>query len=262
MKVISVVRDFAMYDACVKNNSFFTGAELFPFDNRTENKGVSARYNEFLDAYDYSRPDWLMFCHEDWKLLEDYRVRLSELNKETLYGSIGVFVCDNTSTEVRGAIAHSDKDGANKEKAGYAAPTGTPVSTFDCQCLLVHSDLIQKYHLRFDENLLWDLYVEDFCIAAKENHNISSQIVQLACYHLSQGNIQPRFFKKLAYLRQKYRRAKRVYASIIGPSLICGWFLRLKGALGLFFYRKKVSRSGKVIIKICKIPVYRSRQVK
>ncbi len=62
MQIISVVRDFEMYDKCVGANPYNAGAELHPIDNRVENKGIPTRYNEFLDAYDYSKPDWFVFA--------------------------------------------------------------------------------------------------------------------------------------------------------------------------------------------------------
>lgn len=52
MKIISVVRDFEMYDRLVRNNPFNKGADFSCFDNRQENLGIAARYNQFLNGYD------------------------------------------------------------------------------------------------------------------------------------------------------------------------------------------------------------------
>ena len=53
-------------------------------------------------------------------------------------------------------------------RLGRRVKTGIKVQTFDCQCLIIHSSLINRYKLRFDENLTFDLYVEDFCANANE----------------------------------------------------------------------------------------------
>ena len=39
-------------------------------DNNEENLPISARYNAFLDGYDYSNPAWFVFAHEDFELEE------------------------------------------------------------------------------------------------------------------------------------------------------------------------------------------------
>lgn len=89
MQVISVVRDFEMYHRLVKENPNWGDAVFSAFDNRTENKTIPVRYNAFLESYDYSHPDWFVFCHEDWELKEDLSRLLSTLNKDALYGPIG-----------------------------------------------------------------------------------------------------------------------------------------------------------------------------
>jgi hypothetical protein len=52
--VISLVRDFKMYDKLIQTNPNTKGADFISFDNRPENKPISVRYNEFLNSYDYS----------------------------------------------------------------------------------------------------------------------------------------------------------------------------------------------------------------
>jgi len=206
--IISAVRDVKMYDKCIRQNPCVNQHALCPLDNRFENKGVSLRYNQFLDAYDFMCPSWLVFCHEDFEFKQRIDHLLEALDKNVLYGPIGV------RTDVRwhllyswrliGQIIESNKDGANARRIGSAYPLGTPVETFDCQCLIVHSDVIQKTGLRFDEHLLFDLYVEDFCINANENHGIPSRILAVMCQHWSGGSVRERYFHQEAYLNKKY----------------------------------------------------------
>lgn len=81
MKIISVVRDFEMYDRLVRNNPFNKGADFSCFDNRQENLGIPARYNQFLNGYDFADEDWLVFCHEDWEVRESWQPLLERLDK-------------------------------------------------------------------------------------------------------------------------------------------------------------------------------------
>ncbi|MFI3291140.1 MAG: hypothetical protein R3Y46_04570 [Opitutales bacterium] len=269
MKIISVVRNFEMYNRLVKNNKNNKGADFVAFDNNQENKYISIRYNEFLNNYDYTKPDWFVFCHEDWEVLEDLQARLDKLDKNCLYGAIGVSLKVFWKFARRtflGEIKHSDKDGNNVLKIGNKIRKPKEVGTFDCQCLIVHSDLINKYKLRFDENLTWDLYVEDFCINAKENFDISSKALQLNCQHYSIGNLQDRYFQQLKYLKEKYKNAKNSYSNTISDILISQKlklivFRFIGKEYKSFFYQSRITSSGKRLIKICKIPVY-SRRVK
>jgi hypothetical protein len=78
------------------------------------------------------------------------------------------------------------------------------VSSLDCCCLIVHSSLINKYNLRFDENLDWHMYVEDFCINCEKNYDIKSKAVQFDCYHLGIGNLNEDFYKCAKYVKEKH----------------------------------------------------------
>ena len=206
--IISVVRDTEMYNQCIAQNTFINQHSLRPLDNSAENKGIPIRYNQFLDAYDFTNPAWLIFCHEDFEFKQKIDTVLEALDKNVLYGPIGV------RTDIRwfllhtwrliGQIIESGKDGSHARTVGSSVPTGTPVETFDCQCVIVHSDLIKKTRLRFDETLSFDLYVEDFCINAKENHGIPSHILSLKCQHWSNGNVSERYYHQETYLNKKY----------------------------------------------------------
>ena len=81
---VSVVRNPGLYARCVSSNVFNAGADFVCFDNTRDNVGVAGRYNSFLDSYDYSKPAWFVFCHEDWELLEDIRPKLAGLPEEVI----------------------------------------------------------------------------------------------------------------------------------------------------------------------------------
>ena len=208
INIVSVVRDFEMYNKCIAQNTFVNHHTLCLLDNSSENKGIPFRYNQFLEGYDFSYPSWLVFCHEDFEFKQSIDDALAALDRNVLYGPIGV------RTDIRwgllytwrliGQIIESNKDGSNARYVGSATSTKTLVETFDCQCVIIHSDTIYKTGLRFDENLSFDLYVEDFCINAKENHNIPSHMLPIKCQHWSSGKVGEHYYRQENYLNQKY----------------------------------------------------------
>ena len=245
---------------------YYHHPNIFVLDNNVENKSISVRYNEFLNSYDYSIADWFVFCHEDWELKENLSKKLKNLDKNCLYGPIGTKITKKKNILLKyflGRIIHSNKDGSNAISLGLFCRTQRIVSTFDCQCLVVHSSLIQKYNLRFDPNLNFDLYVEDFCIYAKENHQIESRILQMKCQHYSYGNVQQRFFDSFEYLKNKYISTTNLYGNTVTDEVIGNHNnLTVKyiskttfPSVKTFIFNKKVTSKGKLLIKICKIPV-------
>lgn len=215
MKIITVSRDLDFYRKNVQNNTSLEGGEFCLYDNNVENLTMPVRYNHFLTSYNYADEDWLVFCHEDFEFLEPLEARLNSLSKEYLYGTIGQSLKRGTV----GFILDSNKDGSQLEFRGKPVHKAEQVDTLDCCCLIVHSSLIRKHSLRFDEQLTWDLYIEDFCISAKERHGINTFVVPIRSYHHSYGSIQPRFFEQLAYLRSKYKQATHIYTTTTAFSL-------------------------------------------
>ena len=265
---ITVVRDFDMYTNFFENNEFTRNFKLVPIDNRKENLAVSKQYNQFLNEFDFTKAAWLVFCHEDWKLNENILKKLEKLDKNYLYGPIGTRLESKNKTIKRyiGQIINSDKNGYNRKKHGCFAYSLDEMDTFDCQCLIVHSSLIQKHCLRFDTNLSFDLYVEDFCINAKENFNIASRVLQIRCQHYSWGAIKPPFEKQFLYLQSKYQNASHSYSICVGDNII-GYkqdTIKIEEAVCLswlnkiqrFVYETKVNKKGIKKIKLLKIPIW------
>lgn len=206
--LISVVRDLMMYNRCLVSNRFLKRCILRKSDNSSENIPIPIRYNHFFESYDFSRESWFVFCHEDFEFKEDPVTLISSLNKSLLYGPIGAAtrtylgllqVC-----QYRGQIISSDKSGDHIEKMGRVVDPGTRVDTLDCQCLIVHSSLIRKTGIRFDQNLTFDLYVEDFCLQALTRWGIKTIILPLKCQHWSKGPKPAAYNEKLQYLATKY----------------------------------------------------------
>ena len=216
VSVASVVRDFAMYERCVLDNPYFKGADLVMLDNRIENKTITERYNNFLDGIDDER--WIVLCHEDWELKENLQNVLVKLDKDKLYGPIGAFIEEKKNVDVlvmKGCVHQSPKDGGRTIVIRGKEPEGR-VDTFDCQCLIFHSSLLRQHSLRFDENLRFDMYVEDFCVNAYERAGVESHAVSILCHHHSGGKLSQAFKDSVEYVRDKYSNSKKRYTTIVG----------------------------------------------
>ncbi|MDR2720906.1 MAG: hypothetical protein LBB15_01290 [Puniceicoccales bacterium] len=254
MVIVTVVRDFQMYGRLVRKNPFNSGAKFCPIDNTILNRGIPTCYNEFLENYDYENDEWIVFCHEDWEVMENFEKILSTLGKGALHGPIGV----DFKMDMKGMIFGCSRDGSDFHLVGQSCKTGTVVATFDCQCLIVHSSLVRQHHLRFDEHLKFDLYVEEFCINCSETYEISSKIVSVKCCHHSHGKVEQKFFECLKHVAKKHAHARKSYATIVRGTIICRgpmWKLLLKKAMK-FFYQNNVTTHNKRLIKICKIPIW------
>ena len=226
LTIVSVVRDFEMHKKCIASNPFCKNANVIVLDNRKENAHISVRYNRFIDGLCPNDDQWIMFCHEDFQPDEDIIPLLSELDQDAIWGPIGAVLTYRKSWipggvpffSFHGRITESEKNGDNPHLTGDGL-TGT-VDTLDCQCLIIHSSLLCKTHLRFDENLSFDLYVEDFCALAREKFNIPTRILLFRCHHWSRGKLMPRFLDQLNYLTRKYPTSE--YPSTVGYSFGCG----------------------------------------
>lgn len=213
--IVSAVRDRAMYDACIGSNRHLGKCRLEPVENRERNDRIATCYNRALERH-LDDDAWIVFCHEDFQFLEDPVPVLEAADKNAICGPIGgvlamrphrIFL-EIWEGSFRGTVLESEKDGSGTRSVGVRVPPGTTVDTLDCQCLAVHSSLLRDLALRFDEQLTFDLYAEDFCMAARLSHGIETRIAPFACQHRSRGTIEPRFFVQLAYLVRKYPRCE------------------------------------------------------
>ena len=206
--IISAVRDYDMYDKCISANPNCRGCELVPYDNREKNESIPVLYNRFLDSRPADEDAWYVFCHEDFEPLEPLPEVIAKADRGSLWGPIGVitrrrfFIYEQW--HLCGTINGCARDGSNPIRIGHDVSCGTPVDTFDCQCLIVHSSLIVRAGLRFDEHLTFDLYLEDICIAANERHGIKSRILPFACRHWSDSIAKSRYYTQKAYLDRKF----------------------------------------------------------
>ena len=234
-KLITVVRDKNFYNTLVKNNPFNKGANFVFLDNTKINKGIPEHYNKYLDNYDFSDEDWLVFCHEDWETKEEWLSKLDNLDKNSIYGTFGTKIKKHKKFAEKiyiGNIESSHKDGRDVNIIGQKVLTGTEVETFDCMVIIIHSSLIKKYNIRFDENLKFHHYTEELNIRLNEEFGIKSRILQIHCRHWSYGCSLPdkNFDAAYSYVKNKFKDTKNIYSNTVVDTVI--------GPLNLPVHRK------------------------
>lgn len=207
--VFSVVRNIDVYRRCIQGNSFFAGCRLVFADNRMDNCDIPIRHNRFLDSLDYGVPPWIVFCHEDFDLQEELQRVLSRMPKDSICGPCGAsrrkYLNSVCRWETVGQIQETFDCGTRVRTIGNCRPDGYGVDCLDCMCLVVHSDLVRKFGLRFDENLSFDLYAEDFSINAFLKYGVKTRLLNMRCVHRSRRKeITESYFRSLGYLNAKY----------------------------------------------------------
>jgi len=202
--VISVVRDFAMYGKCLADNPCLAGAERVVFDNRAKNEPIPVLYNRFLDAFDFARPAWFVFCHEDFQPLESLVSSLEKVRPDALWGPVGACTVWRWKVDphftILGQVRESSKDGGGLRMLGTEVGRGAEAETLDCMCVVAHSSTVARHGLRFDVRFPFDLYVEDFCVGAR-GKGIPSCVLPMACRHWSRG-----------VMGERYRAAERAFS--------------------------------------------------
>lgn len=221
IQIVSVVNNTSLYKSAILDNPYMNRHNLFAYDNTIDNIGVPSRYNDFI-MFQMLDDAWIIFCHQDFFFCEDITNKLQCLDKNVIYGPIGagpsrqfIFMVAISRFGLErfriGTALRSKNYGEIKQitpkksrKIGQRIRKPIIVDTLDCCCMIVHSTLIRKYSLSFDEQLKWHLYAEDFCLNARFKYNILSMALQLNCVHLSGGTMDMTFQENLLYLKKKY----------------------------------------------------------
>lgn len=225
VKVICAFNNQEIFDKVVKNNENIKSAELFAYDNTIDNISITKRYNDFINS-ELSNNDknfWCVFIHQDFGILEDIETVVAKLDKKNIYGAVGVkifkglfwgkrhsvekqvsFGFKNELKLTYGRILQGNND-FNFKPHGRKLYFQATVDTVDCSCIIVHSSLIRKYNLRFDENLSFHMYAEELCYSAKKNHKIKTKVIQMNCYHLGKGTFDEEYQKSAQYLKDKFK---------------------------------------------------------
>lgn len=219
--IISVCNNLSVYNRAIATNPHLGNCLITKYDNSQDNLPIPTRYNHFINHQLNREDGWLIFCHQDFEFLCPPEKILQKLDKNCVYGPIGValkphkywkllFYPYNRRPSVR--IGNESKEcrfGEIYEGTEKSHTTGRKISkpktvdTVDCCCLMIHSSLLRSSGLRFDETFDFHLYTEDFCLAARHK-NIPVKAVQCDCCHYSRGTMNQSFWNKYELLQEKY----------------------------------------------------------
>lgn len=212
LQIVCVKNDDGVFRTMIGENPFMNKYPVIAYDNRAENIGIPLRYNHFIESH-MNDDSWLVFCHQDFGFDEDPLDRLRELDRGFLYGPIGaarrrgIFIRGGKivleKKVLLGRIRQARGDNRFFDH-GIPITRPVPVDTVDCCCLIVHASLVKEHGLRFDENLGFHLYAEEFSLNARINHGVRTMAVPLNARHLSFGDTSPDFHRSLDYVRRKY----------------------------------------------------------
>lgn len=214
-KVVCIVNNYEIFDKVVKNNENLADCEIFDYDNTSENLSVTKRYNDFIKSHVTSDSDfWTIFIHQDFGFMENLNSVLEKLDKKNIYGAIGAKLLKGlfigkegfkTSISlVFGKILQGQND-FNLKPYGNKIPFPMTVDAVDCSCIIIHSSLINKHHLLFDENLSFHMYAEELCYRAKKDYKIRTKVIPIKCFHLGKGELNEEFRKSVDYLKKKFK---------------------------------------------------------
>jgi hypothetical protein len=147
-------------------------ATVVLIDNRAQPIGLPTLFNQHKQR---STAEWLVFCHQDFVVFDrDWIHRIAGLPPAACYGPIG----RDATLRWRGQLTQTDGS-----LLGEPAPMAEVVGV-DEVCLVVPRDIYTR--VDFDEGFPFDLYVHDYCLAARRL-GYPTRIVQLPCQHRSKS---------------------------------------------------------------------------
>lgn len=183
-------------------NPNLSGVDIHLIDNRERAAGLPQIYNEII-ARHIDEDRWLFFAHEDFEVQGTF-IDTSNLRINGVYGTFGVRL-ERQEPAPYGHHICSNKDGSRQIDVGMKISRLTWVETLDCQSILLHTRMLRANpFLRFDEALTFDLYAEELCMNAQENHGIPVLVVPLAFQHYSRGRVTERYWRGTRHLAAKY----------------------------------------------------------
>ncbi len=200
----SVVNNIKQYNQCVNDNPHLSHWDRPHVVNTPQNNiSIAKHYNKFIETVILPSDEdgWVIFCHQDFEFLEDPLPILQSLPQQVVYGPIGMQRRFWLPGITRGTAYGQLRSGPYI--IGKYTEQPQPVDTLDCCCLIVHTSLLKKQGLRFDEQFDFHLYAEDFCLQAHQK-NLPVQAVQINSIHYSNGTLSKAFFDKYSALLKKF----------------------------------------------------------
>lgn len=222
-KVICVYNKPEIFEKVIKTNENLQDFEIISFDNTQINTPITKHYNNFIKEQILDSPDnndfWCLFIHQDFGLIENITPKLEEFKPEAIYGAVGVKLFRGVFFGKKSQNSHlgfkkylaveygrilQGNDDFNFTYYGREVNAPVKVDAVDCCCIILHSSLIKKYNLQFDENLSFHMYAEELCYRAQKEFDIPIVVAQLNCFHMGKGSYNEEFQKSTQYVKNKF----------------------------------------------------------
>lgn len=188
--VFIVVRnDLSAYKKCFLSGTGVAGNLVVDFDNSRRGTGLASAYNSLAKSF-LNKNVWLVFCHQDFILHEQLKLKLTGLNKLGVYGAIGTRL---SAIDFLGQITQTDSS-----KKGVFLTEPEYVDTLDEICLIVNTEAFRN-GLCFDESFTFHYYGADLCVSAFRR-GFDVMALQLSCQHKSKslsGDIYSKCYRDL-----------------------------------------------------------------
>ncbi len=211
--IVTVVDDLKLYDKSVKSNQYMKNCSLITYDNTQENISIAQRYNDFLENHlkKISPSSWIIFCNQGFSFLEEFEKILKSLEPNIIYGVVGAetrrrfswrrFRFGNEIIKVGGVS--DDRDSAPKVYSRKERKH-RQVDTIDSCCMIINAELLQDFHLNFNEQLPFYFFVEEFCLAAFYKYKIKSHVLPLNAFYVFPEEFPPEYYESKDYLKAEY----------------------------------------------------------
>jgi hypothetical protein len=215
--IVTVVKDFELYEKSIKDNEFMKDCNLITYDNSQEDVSITQRYNDFLENHlsKISPNSWIIFCNQGFSFLEDFKAQLKALEPNSIYGIRGAktkrkfswthFKFINEVVKVGSVI--SDEDYTPKPRSRKDQKL-KQVDNLDSCCMIINAELLQDFHLNFNEKLPYFFFIEEFCLAALYKYKIKSQVLPLDAFFLGPQEFPPEYYESKDYLKAEYHLNK------------------------------------------------------
>lgn len=221
--LISACNNPAIYQRYAATSMGVEPQDFRRYDNTVENLPVPARYNQFISGLTEADEAWLAFVHNDFVFHEDPRPWLADVSRDNLYGVVGADL--SSRADGRGGAAAVDGPGENRLECkvrgqvlcspqliasgicGTPVDGMVPVKTVDCCCVIVHSSLVRRLGLRFDESFEWHFYSEELSLRAFRQWGVKTFVLPIRSGHYGLGAMNEAFYDASRRLFSDYSQA-------------------------------------------------------
>jgi hypothetical protein len=186
-----------VFKNCFSSSTFVSPDKVIAYYN-VKNESLPKFYNDTVRKH-RAEETWFIFCHQDFIVQEDLRLRLKEKDTKAVYGPIGVRL---GMDHFLGEIIQG-----NNEPLGARLIKDEVVQTLDAQCIIAHASVFRQ-GLRFDERFRFHFYDADFCMQAYTK-GFDVFATQIDCQHKSRtltGDLTSQeYIASLADFKEKWK---------------------------------------------------------